>query len=265
MSTRKVFQDSVVPLPDKPGLTNKGLMVNETQPDHTNEKMTVLFSLSMPADLKKQLEAKVARGEVITADELNKKYAVDQKQADALVNWLKEEGFQIEQVSKDRTSVYAEATVKQIEKSLQVKMVSVTKNGLTYNAAQNAPSLPAKVGEKVHAIVGLQPFRQAHKNFRIQVPRDGNRTSLSPEKIEALNPTKNIGNAPPYLVNEILKAYNADNLKVKGKGQTIAILIDTFPNDDDLKAFWKKNNLPVKLSQIEKINVKGGSLLPPGR
>ena len=61
-------------------------------------------------------------------------------------------------------------------------------------------------------------------------------------------------------MSEILKAYNADGLSVTGKGQTVAILIDCFPANSDLKKFWQRNNLPVTISQIEKINVKGGPL-----
>lgn len=49
---------------------------------------------------------------------------------------------------------------------------------------------------------------------------------------------------------------------VTGLGQTIAILIDTLPSDAGLVAFWKRNKLKVKLSQIEKINVKGIALPP---
>jgi kumamolisin len=45
-------------------------------------------------------------------------------------------------------------------------------------------------------------------------------------------------------VHEVLKAYNADGIGVTGKGQTIAILIDTFPADADLTTFWQRNNLP---------------------
>src|SRR5262249_35807972 len=79
-------------------------------------------------------------------------------------------------------------------------------------------------------------------------------------KARGAGPSPNIQNTPPYLVSEILKAYNADGLSVTGKGQTIAILIDTFPADSDLKAFWERNNLPASINRIEKINVKGGPL-----
>ena len=155
-------------------------------------------------------------------------------------------------------------------------MARVTRDGITYNAARNAPSLPSDVGDGVHAIVGLQPFRHAYKNSRMRTPTNGNRASLGSENGEtptpprtrsfattravAPAPTPNIANAPPYLVQEILKAYNGEALGLTGAGQTIAILIDTFPADADLKKFWKANQLPETLNRIEKINVQGGTL-----
>src|SRR4029077_4545308 len=63
-------------------------------------------------------------------------------------------------------------------------------------------------------------------------------------------------------VKDILKAYDADNLNLTGKGQTIAILIDTFPEDSDLQAFWNANNLNITLGQIEKADVSGDPLPP---
>ena len=135
-------------------------------------------------------------------------------------------------------------------------MVPVTKNGVTYTSAQNAPSLPDEVASAVRSINGLQPFRQANKHF-IRVPESPNLPHAEPA-----GPVAAIDNAPPYTVGEILKAYNAAGLGVDGNGQTIAILIDTFPEDSDLTQFWAQNGLPVTMAQIEEINV-GGSPLPP--
>jgi len=264
MGDRKSFPGSVTPLPEQLGLTKQGLLVNEIQPQNRAEKMTILFSLAIAPDLNKELQARVARGEVVGTDELNKKYVVNASDVDTLVAWLKGQGFEIVRELPDGTGVYARGTVDQIEKSLQVKMVRVTKDGLTYTAASNAPSLPAEVAGSVHAIVGLQPFRHAHKHNRRRMPSKGNRTSLGRRTVSAGSaPSPNIANAPPYLVSEILHAYSADGLSVTGNGQKIAILIDTFPNDSDLTAFWQQNNLPNTLNQIEKINVNGEQLPAP--
>jgi kumamolisin len=282
MVDRKVFTDSVTPLPDQ-GPTLHGLMVNAASPEHGGETMRLLFSVAMPAASQAELEDRVAKGEVVPLDELSQKYSPVAADTKDLVSWLEGQGFKVTQVAADNTGVYAEASVDKIEKSLAVNMVSVTKGGLTYTAAQNAPSMPADVAKNVQAIIGLQPFRKAQKHFRICSPKDGNRTSLvagdpnsrtgkksserrhlatrSPSLSATVGaPSSDVKNAPPYLVSEIMKAYNADGLTVTGKGQTIAILIDTVPADSDLEQFWSSNNSSVTLNQIETINVNGGPL-----
>jgi kumamolisin len=252
MPERKFFADSIIPLPRQSHVAPLGLLLHDIAPEHRQEKMTLLFSLSPGEAAQRTLEQKVAKGEVVAPADLAA-YGAEQAKFDALVGWLKGAGFDIVHTTPDRTSVYARADVGTIEKSLGVDMVRVTKDGVTSSAARTAPSLPAEVGAAVHAIVGLQPFRHANKHFRKIAPRTDNR-AFSP------GVTTNVSNAPPYLVSEILKAYGADKLKVTGKGQKIGILIDTIPEDSDLQAFWTHNGVDVTLSQIEKINVGGGHL-----
>ena len=56
MAQRKVFQDSVTPLPDTPGPGQRGLMVAAAEPETANEEMNVLFSLEIPAATTADLE-----------------------------------------------------------------------------------------------------------------------------------------------------------------------------------------------------------------
>jgi kumamolisin len=256
MSDRKVFHDSVIALSQQPGLTTNGMLIAAAEPKHGEEMMDVHFSLSLAPGVDQQLEAKVAKGEVVPLPELEKLYTAPASDAKALAAWLKTEGFQITHSTQD--GIYARAKVSQIAHSLEVNMGQVTKDGVTYNTAFTAPSLPSAVGNAVVSINGLQPFRRANKHSRKLVAADGNRVAS-----HGAGPAPNIANAPPYLVSEILNAYNAGNLGVTGKGQTIAILIDTFPADADLTAFWARNGVPVTLAQIEKINVSGGALPAP--
>lgn len=275
MTSRKVFHDSIVPLPDETGLTPMGLMVNAAEAEHKSEQMTVLFSLDIPAATQENIEERVAKGETIPPDELKSAFLPNEDQKKELIKWLKANHFDVEATTG--TSVYARAAAGQIEKSLLVKMVRVTKNGVTYTAAQNAPSLPSDVGSCVHAIIGLQPFRQFQKHSVRYLRATDDHTSFdrgtngatlgkgrkTAKKAAAAAPAPAIANAPPYLVSEVLKAYNADGLPVTGAGQTIGILIDTFPAVSDLTAFWKKNGLTIKPSQVQMINVNGATLPPP--
>ena len=271
---RKTFANSVTPLPEELGITPHGLILNAAQPDNRNEQMTLLFSVAPHDDVRKQLEELVAKGQTVSPKELQKKYGSNKEDVQPLIDWLKSQGFVIERVSADNSGVYARASVAQIEKSLGVNMVRVTKDGITYTAARNALSLPADVSQNVHAIVGLQPFRHAHKHSRM-LPmsrlatygggaRGRSRTRAAASRTgRALGPGKNANNAPPYGVAQILKAYNADTLKATGDGQTIAIMIDTVPNDADLKAFWKANKVTNSMAKITKINVNGLPLPAP--
>ncbi|MGO8455309.1 protease pro-enzyme activation domain-containing protein [Rhizobium ruizarguesonis] len=256
MADRKVFSNSVVPLPDHPGLTHNGLMVNAVEPAPTTP-VDVMFSMDIAPDLRKELENKIGAGETVSPNELQSKYGGDPENADALIKWLKSQGFEILDVAADKSAVYARAVVPVVEQVLQVKMVPVTRDGITYMSAQNPPSLPAEIGEPVHAILGLQPFRRAQKHFRKRFSRVANRNRL-----RAGSPQPNIDNSPPYLIVEMLRAYGAHGLGLTGKGQQIAILIDTFPADADLRAFWKANGLKWNRSRIKKINV-GNTPLPP--
>src|SRR4051794_31705740 len=118
MSDRKVFADSVTPLPPQAGLTANGLMINAAPPEQRDEMRTLLFALAIPPAAQKELEDKVARGEVVPAKELQTGYSPSAADIDALVAWLKAQGFEVTQVSPDGTSVYARASIEQIERSL---------------------------------------------------------------------------------------------------------------------------------------------------
>src|SRR5262249_29380921 len=139
MADRKVFHDSVVPIPVESGPSPNGLVVAKAADQHRNEKMTVHFSLSLPEAAERDLEAKVAAGGTVSADALQRDYGAKKSDADGLMAWLKSEGYDVVHASPDLTSVYATAPVDKIEKSLQVDMVWVTHEGLTYTAARNAP------------------------------------------------------------------------------------------------------------------------------
>jgi kumamolisin len=74
-------------------------------------------------------------------------------------------------------------------------------------------------------------------------------------------PTKLIGNSPPYTVPEMLKAYQGSI--ADGTGQTIAIVIDTFPANSDLTEFWNANSIGQSLNNIQKVQVVTGTLPSP--
>ena len=187
-----------------------------------------------------QMQARIARGEIISREELEFVHLPLQADYDAVVQWLTNEGLTITQHDPSRLVVYAQGTLTQVQQSLQVHMVTVTANGgTTYHAADTAPSLPLSIATPVLGINHLQPFHQRRKSAVRQ-------------------PLTN--NAPPFKVAEILKAYNGTGMGVTGVGQTIAILIDTPAKNADMTAFWSANSIAQSTANITVINVNGGTL-----
>jgi len=130
MPNRKMFPDSIIPVPASPGVTAHGLTVNAAESHHRADKMDISFSLSLPPALEKELEERVDKGDVISPDEMKTKYSVDAATANALQTWLKSEGFTITGVAPDRTTIYTSAPASQVEASLGVHMVRVTQEGV---------------------------------------------------------------------------------------------------------------------------------------
>jgi kumamolisin len=255
---RKIFANSVAPLPSTGGL----VVQTVGPPPNPEATMKLLFSLSLPAEAQADLQKRIDAGDIISSKEYVEKYSAPQKGYDDLVKWLKDNHFEVTQTSPDRTSVYAHGTIGDIEKALDVSIVKVTTKGITYNAAKNAPSLPSEIGAAVHGIIGLQPFRKANKHaIRLRSLQNHSGAARTLHVGEpAATPAIAAAKVPPFMVKHILAAYNADDIGVTGSGQVIAILIDTFPDPEDLKRFWHANGLAVDMSHVT--NVKVGDTLP---
>jgi kumamolisin len=135
MADRKIFADSITPLPEDMAPTQLGVVLNKAKSVDKSQEMHLIFSLNMDPALQKELEDKVAAGQTVSPAELKQKYVPDQANIDVLVAWLKAQGFTITRISPNGTAIYASAPIQTIEQSLQVTMVSVTRNGIAYTAA----------------------------------------------------------------------------------------------------------------------------------
>ena len=78
---RKLFEDSVVPLPPDDGLAANGLLVQAATARNASETMEVMFSLALPEADQQSLEDAVARGDVVPADQPGALKASDKQRA----------------------------------------------------------------------------------------------------------------------------------------------------------------------------------------
>jgi kumamolisin len=208
---------------------------------------TLDFSVALKMHNFAELQNRVARGEIISLAEIASKYYPTADEYKTVAAWLSSQGFATKPADKYNLSIFASGTVAQMERVFATKFGRVNFQGVEYTSALAAPSLPAEVAAPVLGINGLQPYLHPRSH--------ANKVPGRPQKL--------IGNAPPYTVSEIAKAYGANSTSTDGSGQKIGIVIDTFPNDSDLTAFWQFNGVPQSLNNIEKVQVVSGTLPNP--
>ena len=172
-----------------------------------------------------ELQARVARGEIISREEMSAKYFPLAADYDAMAAWLTAQGLAVMRNDDMRLSLFARGTISQLKQAFQVEFARVTTDEGEFTSAVTAPSLPAALAPSLVGVNGLQPHLRPHK---MAAGRVAQKASLSSP------------NAPPYLPAEILRAYNANTTGLTGAGQTIAIVIDTYPLDSDLATFWSR-------------------------
>ncbi|HLX63964.1 MAG TPA: CARDB domain-containing protein [Planctomycetota bacterium] len=230
---RTVFSDSIkeIPVGIRAVAGTAAAAVDAAAP---MEFMLSLKMRDLPA-----LQARVHAGELISPDEMASKYYPLAADYQAQLNWLTGEGFTIVKTDPNRLAIFAKGTHAQIQHSLQVTLSNVTVSGKTYTSAVTAPSLPSSLAPAVLGINGLQPHIQLHRHSQ---------------------PSTNTSNHPPFLPSEIIKAYGGTGVTQNGSGQTIGIVIDTFPKNSDLTAFWTAAGVNQSLNNMSFIQVVSGTL-----
>ncbi|HYY28843.1 MAG TPA: protease pro-enzyme activation domain-containing protein, partial [Chthoniobacterales bacterium] len=245
-SSQVPFQNSVVQVPTQP--TTKGAILVRDTLTSAESQSALEFSVVLKMPNFAELKDRIARNEIISPAEMAAKYLPAAADYQRVAQWLTSQGFSIKPATQDRLSIFATGTVAQIQQVLGTKFGRVNMAGTEYTSALTAPTLPGEIASSVIGINGLQPYLHPHRHFmRAQ--------SLTPQNLSNYN--------PPYTVPQVLQAYDANGLAQDGSGQTIGIVIDTFPNSGDLTSFWSLNGINQSLGNIEEVQVVGGALPAP--
>ena len=209
--------------------------------DETAAPMDVEVALRMRNFV--ELQARVARGEIISREEMSAKYFPLAADYEAVAAWLTAQGLTVTRDDTMRLSLFARGTISQLKQAFQVDFARVTTEDGEFTSAITAPSLPAALEPALVGVNGLQPHLRPHKMTAALVAQKASLTSP---------------NAPPYLPSEILKGYSANTTGLTGAGQTIAIVIDTYPLDSDLTTFWTNCHISrLPNSSVQHFQVPG--------
>jgi kumamolisin len=142
-----------------------------------------------------------------------------------------------------------------VQQAFSVSLKRVIVEGEEFVAADTAPSVPQPLAGVVASINGLQPYRHFNKLATV-------RPSQPAADREAVTPEATISGK--YFPAGIMRAYKAlPFLAEDGAGTRTAILIDTFPNANDLLSFWSLTGTAQSLSNIVFVQAVAGTLSAP--
>ncbi len=221
--------------PHRPYVSRQALTAAESSAPITFE-----VALKMPNF--SELRTRVGGGEHISPAEMAAKYEPSATDYQTVIDWLKSDGFIIVKTDPHHMLVFAKGDVSQTAKALKVNFARVMANGKEYTSAVTAPTVPAKIAPLIIGINGLQPHIRAHKH--IVKPNAGSSSAT-------------------YTPAQIAQAYQATGLYnegLTGAGQTIAIVIDTFPAKSDLVTFWTGYGINQSINNIDFIQAVSGPL-----
>jgi subtilase family serine protease len=178
-------------------------------------------------------------GRWLTPEEFRGRYSPPQAQVDAVRTWLRDSGFAIVDVPRNRLFVTASGTVDQVERTFDVHENLYRIDGRAVRAPDADPAVPAGISADVRAITGLDgSLALATPEHRSPAPPPPAGRSVGPcsrywgEHTSAAFPNPYVPAAPlPWLIcgytpAQIDSAYGIDRLRragLDGRGQTIAI------------------------------------------
>ena len=230
---------------------------NELSSEELSETLEISFHFKLSSEKQLELESLVDSGLILTPDEITSKFSVSERDVDGLVKFLFETGFVNIKKSLDGCTVFATGTLDTISRALRCKIIKV-KNETSHSfVVSTVPSLPNSISINIDSINGLQPLIEYKKNFNRE-----NRISFL-KRFRQNKFQKLVNYNRPYLIDAIKSAYNSLEIQHDGRGQTIGILIDRFPNAADMIRFWRMNSQPILTSRISNINVNNLNIQPP--
>ncbi|MDF5724657.1 MAG: S53 family peptidase [Rhizonema sp. PD37] len=181
------------------------------------------------------LQARIDQGEQISPEELEQRYYPTKEDYQKIVQWLQTKGFSVE-TFPHRLLIIVQGKVNQVQNTLGVNLKQVMVEGKTYLATDKPPRIPRSMKSMVLGINGLQPYLHAHRSIQSVQP-----LSLTTPFV------------PPYSISDLKTAYGINRVALNGSGQRMGIVVTVFPYDSDLSTFWRNQNIPQSLNNIEKV------------
>ena len=198
----------------------------------------VAFDIGLKLRNREELEARINRGEILSRAALEA-YLPTAGDYARVRAWLVAQGFKVTLESGLRHAIFAQGSYAQVARAFGVQLARVATADGEFTSAVSAPALPDEIAGVVAGIRGLQPHLIRHP--------------LSPQGAFVLVADGYDAITPAA----VAAAYQVPDNLFFGGGQTIAVIGDSIPNDNDLAEFWAQLAMAY-MGKFDVVNVNGG-------
>ena len=110
-----------------------------------------------------ELDAKIQKGEIVSASEMEARYYPTPEAWVAVANWALSQGLTVGPEDSTHMSVMTRGPVSQVANAFQVRFARVRGNdGKEYTSAVSTPSIPSGIAKAATGILQLQQIGRAH-------------------------------------------------------------------------------------------------------
>ena len=171
--------------------------------------------------------------------DLTNRYGPSQSSYNAVLNYLKQQGFTLEQGSANRLTLTVQGTRAQAEQAFGVQINDYQLDGRSFHANDTDPTVPGNIAPYIQAVVGMSNLAVPRPNFAVEPA-----TSSTPQTAPATTPMA------------LAQAYNFGSLGTTGAGQKVGLVeYDTY-NPNDISIWLNGNGLnPALASQVSQENL----------
>ncbi|MEN9343454.1 MAG: hypothetical protein RLZZ453_241, partial [Chlamydiota bacterium] len=254
------FQDNKVSLV---GHIPQKVVANASRVEEVDPESEVSLTFTLPLRNQEALEKLVQQmydpenkeyyRKYLTPDEFIDRFSPTQEDYDQVVDYVKEQGFNVVELHPNRTLIEVSGSAKSVQAAFDLTLDLYQKeNGVAFYAPSNDPSIKDEIASKIGGIVGLENATEQKPMAEYPFLKQ-NQAAAATVSPSVTYPSGPQGGFTP---SDIKKAYNLTGVPEDGTGQKIAIFAPAYYRLSDITTYANYFHLPTP--RIVDVLVDGG-------
>ncbi len=173
----------------------------------------------------------------LTPEQYAARFGVSQNDIDRITGWLRQHGFQVEEVTANHLSIVFSGDAYAVQDAFKTEVKQYSVNGQMHHANSSDPQIPAALADVVKGVVKLHDFHTRSFSQGLRPVGD-----LSKPLYTASPTTHYLAPADWAMIYDVRPLY-ASNLT--GTGQSIAVVGRSNVKMSDIQSFRSQFGLPV--------------------